>query len=140
VSFTERIDAPPEEVWKALTDPAILADWLMPNDFVAEVGRRFTFEPDHETPWEGNVECEVLELVPARKMSWSWKTSGMKRPSRVQFELVPKQASTEVVFTHQGEADEPVTKGLTGGWPDMLERLTSTLRNGRPCRQKGEPS
>ena len=123
VDITDFFDVPPEEVWKSLTDPKVLADWLMPNDFVAEVGRAFKFVPDHVTPWDGDVECHVLQIVPLQKMVWSWKTNGMNRPSRIEFVLVPKRSGTELHFKHFGDADEGLAKGLKGGWPDRFERL-----------------
>lgn len=123
VNITEFFGVPPEEVWKSLTDSEVLADWLMPNDFVAEVGRPFTFVPDHVTPWEGDVKCEVLELVPHKRMVWSWETSGMNRPSRIEFVLVPKENGTELRFKHVGDADEGLAKGLKGGWPDRFGLL-----------------
>ena len=55
---------PPEKVWRALTDPELLASWLMPNDFEPRVGHQFTFRTDpvpaHD--FDGIVRCEVLEL------------------------------------------------------------------------------
>lgn len=128
VSFTEFFPATPDQVWESLTNPKILGDWLMPNDFVPEVGKTFTFVPDHPTPWDGNVECKVLELVTGKRMVWSWTTAGMDQPSRVEFELVPKGRGTELVFKHSGEADEPVAGGLKGGWPKMFAQLASQLK------------
>lgn len=128
VRIREFFAAPPEEVWRALTNRDVLADWLMPNDFVAEIGKSFTFVPDHETPWDGNVECRVIELRPPEKMTWSWKTRGMPRPSRVEFELIPKPGGTQLVFRQDGEADAPVADGLDGGWPHMFARLETRLR------------
>ena len=128
VRLTERFESPPEDVWKALTTSETLAAWLMPNDFVPEVGSRFTFEPDHETPWEGNVQCKVLELETERRMTWSWRTSGMDRPSRVTFELVAREGATDLHFRHIGEAGGDVAEGLEGGWPKMLDRLHETMR------------
>ena len=57
---------PPEKVWRALTDSAVLASWLMPNDFQPRIGHRFTFrtEPVPTHGFDGIVHCEVLELVP----------------------------------------------------------------------------
>lgn len=138
VKLTEFFEAAPDEVWESLTDPAILAEWLMPNDFVPEVGARFTFEPDHPTPWEGNVECEVLQLLPPKKMVWSWRTRGMDEPTRVEFRLVPKRGGTELVFEHGGAADEPVARGLHGGWPDMVDRLTVSLQRRATLGEKNK--
>jgi uncharacterized protein YndB with AHSA1/START domain len=136
VNLKEFFAATPDEVWESLTDREVLADWLMPNDFVAEVGTTFTLVPDHPAPWKGDVECEVLQLLPRKKMVWSWKTLGMQEATRVEFELIPKKGGTELVFKHGGDADEPVAKGLKGGWPDMFDRLTVTVgKRGRLTEQ-----
>ena len=60
----------PEKLWKALTVPELLAKWLGPNDVRPEVGRRFRLEPD--------IECEVLEAEPNRRLRLSWR----ERPER----------------------------------------------------------
>lgn len=55
---------PPAKVWRALTDPGLMARWLMPNDFKAEVGHEFTFttEPVAQVGFDGIVYCRVLEI------------------------------------------------------------------------------
>jgi uncharacterized protein YndB with AHSA1/START domain len=123
VDLDEYIDAPPLEVWKALTDPAALARWLMPNDFEPRVGQRFTLSPDCPASWEGGVACEVLELVPGERMVWSWQTKGMERPSRVVFELSARGTGTRLRFRHTGEADDRIARDLKGGWPGKIDRL-----------------
>jgi uncharacterized protein YndB with AHSA1/START domain len=123
VDLDEHLESPPQEVWKALTDPVLLARWLMPNDFEPRVGKRFTLVPDCPTSWEGNVACEVLELVPGRRMVWSWQTKGMERPTRVIFELSASGTGTRLRLRHMGEADEPIARDLKGGWPGKLASL-----------------
>src|SRR5215813_13888450 len=63
----------PEKVWRALTDPTLLAAWLMPNDIRAEVGHRFTFRAQPVAGWDGTVHCEVLAVEPNRRLSYSWR-------------------------------------------------------------------
>jgi len=123
VDLDEYLDRPPEEVWKALTDPVLLGRWLMPNDFEPRVGKRFTFAPDCPTSWEGSVACEVLELVPGRRMVWSWQTKGMEHPTRVIFELSARGRGTRLRLRHTGEADEPIVRDLKGGWPGKVASL-----------------
>ncbi len=123
VDLDEYFAAPPQRVWQALTDPALLARWLMPNDFEPKVGKRFTFAPDCPASWEGNVACEVLELVPGQRMVWSWHTKGMERPTRIVFELSASGTGTRLRLRHVGEADEPVVRDLKGGWPGKVEAL-----------------
>jgi len=127
VELDQFIASPPEEVWKALTDPAQLARWLMPNDFEPRVGKRFTFVSDCPAAWEGDVACEVLELVPNERMVWSWQTSGMERPTRVVFELSASGLGTRLRLRHSGEVDEAVARDLQGGWPGKLEGLASSI-------------
>jgi uncharacterized protein YndB with AHSA1/START domain len=123
VDLDEYLESPPPKVWKALTDRALLARWLMPSDFEPRVGKRFAFAPDCPTSWEGNVACEVLELVPGQRIVWSWQTKGMERPTRVVFELSASGTGTRLHLRHTGEADEPIVRDLKGGWPGKVARL-----------------
>lgn len=78
---------PPQLVWRALTDPALISEWLMETDFAPEVGRRFTLRTDPQPGFDGVVHCEVLELEPVRRMRWSWR--GGPIDTVVSFELEP---------------------------------------------------
>ena len=66
------LDAPPPLVWRALTEPALLARWLAPNDIKAEVGRRFTVRPDGPIG-AAPIDCEVLAIEPERLLSYRWR-------------------------------------------------------------------
>ncbi|WP_027166304.1 SRPBCC domain-containing protein [Mesorhizobium sp. WSM3224] len=80
LSFECDLADPPEKVWRALTEPELLAAWLMPNDMKAETGRRFAFAgPD------APVECEVLEAEPGRLLRYSWR----ERPPANDANLLP---------------------------------------------------
>src|SRR5260370_35345859 len=63
---------PPEKVWKALTTAELIGRWLMPNDFEPVVGKRFTFTTRPMGDWDGGVHCEVMEVVPLRRLVYSW--------------------------------------------------------------------
>lgn len=65
------LDHPPEKVWRALTEPELLAAWLLPNDIQAEEGRRFTLRgaPGSDKP----VDCEVLAAEPPRLLRYRWR-------------------------------------------------------------------
>jgi len=68
LSFECELPDPPEKVWRALTEPELLAAWLMPNDIRPEAGRRFAFAgPD--VP----IECQVLEAEPGKLLRYSWR-------------------------------------------------------------------
>ncbi len=64
---------PPPAVWRALTEPALLARWLMENDIRPEVGHRFTFRAPPVAGWDGVVHCEVLEVDAPRRLRYTWR-------------------------------------------------------------------
>jgi cytochrome b561 len=69
------IPHPPEKVWRALTQTALLEDWLMKNDFTPTLGAKFTFRTQPMPHWNGVVECEVLAGEPHRRLSYSWNAA-----------------------------------------------------------------
>lgn len=73
-SVVERdIAYPPEKVWRALTQPHLIEEWLMKSDFQPVVGHGFSFRAD----W-GSVDCEVLEIEPERTLSYIWAAHGLE--------------------------------------------------------------
>src|SRR6185295_5050781 len=86
------IPQPPEQVWRALTDSATLAEWMYPNDFQPRVGHQFTFRvpPNPKVGFAGlDVRCEVLECEPSCKLAFSWSAGGPVENTRVSFRLEP---------------------------------------------------
>ena len=68
LSFDCELPDPPEKVWRALTEPELLAAWMMPNDIKPETGSRFSFSgPD------APIECEILDAEPGRLLRYSWR-------------------------------------------------------------------
>jgi uncharacterized protein YndB with AHSA1/START domain len=108
---------PPERVWRALVDPAELARWLMPNDFVAVPGRRFTFDA---RPALGVIDGEVLEAEPPRLLRCRW--SGEFGDTVVTFRLTPVPGGTRLHLEHTGWPDHAREErdGFDGGWNDKL--------------------
>jgi uncharacterized protein YndB with AHSA1/START domain len=128
LSFDEFYPHPPEAVWRALTDPAALSSWLMPNDFQPQVGRRFSFKSEASPPnTGGTIECEVLALEPPSRMVWSWHGTDQVAPTRVEFRLEPVAGGTRLILTHTGERDPETVARVTAGWPKQLGRLRATL-------------
>ena len=126
---------PPERVWQALTDPALLARWLMPNDFKPVIGHAFTFrtEPVPQHGFDGVVHCEVLALEPPRLMRFSWRSDVID--TVVSWSLVPEGAGTRLLITQDGfdETDprQRMVMGiLGGGWRGHLIRQLGTLLGG----------
>ena len=94
IEVDEFLPQPPGRVWQALTDSALLARWLMPNDFKPVVGHAFTFrtEPVPQHGFDGLVHCEVLDLEPPRLMRFSWR--GGNLDTVVSWSLVPEGSGT----------------------------------------------
>jgi uncharacterized protein YndB with AHSA1/START domain len=71
---------PPVKVWRALTEPELLAKWLMPTDMQPIVGKTFMFKvplPSGSTRWDGIVNCEVKEIEPHKRLRYSWRGGGL---------------------------------------------------------------
>jgi uncharacterized protein YndB with AHSA1/START domain len=120
---------PPERVWRALVDPTELNVWLMPTDFVAEVGRRFTLDA---TPSMGLITGEVLQADPPRLLRCRW--SGVFGETVVEFKLTPQGTGTRLRLEHGGW-DKPHhadRDGFDQGWKDKLSKDLPARLN-LPC-------
>ncbi|MFI6925613.1 SRPBCC domain-containing protein [Nonomuraea spiralis] len=123
IRLDEFLAHPPAKVWRALTDPELMARWLMPNDFRLEVGHRFTFttQPKKAVGFDGVVHCEVLEFEAEKLLRISW--SDRKQADwTVTWRLVPEGRGTRLFLDHEGfDPDDPVQqlsrKIMGGGWP-----------------------
>jgi len=89
LSFDCELPDPPEKVWRVLTEPELLAAWMLPNDMKPESGKRFAFAgPD------APIECEVLEAEPGKLLRYSWR----ERPGADAADRLPAIDSV-VTFT-----------------------------------------
>ena len=129
---------PPERVWRALTDPKVLADWLIENDFEPRVGHQFRFRTKPQPGFDGLVECEVVEVDPPRRLAYTWKGGAMRVPTLVTFTLDPIPGGTRLRLEHSG------WEGLSGlalraihsqGWKSKLLRQTLPTTLGAACRR-----
>ena len=127
IVFVEELPHPIEKVWAALTDPADLADWLMPNDFEPRLGKRFTLQCPPAPDRRGWVECVLLELEPPRRMVWSWQAAAESEPSHVEFRLEPSANGTRLTLTHSREPIDTERQRFAGGWTEKLANLRQRL-------------
>lgn len=99
---------PPEIVWDYLTDPVLLSQWLMPNDFRPVAGHKFRFRAKAQTRlgFDGNIYCEVLEVIPFKKLSYAWRggpgSGKVSLDSIVVWTLTEKENGTELLLEHKG--------------------------------------
>src|SRR5215203_4853311 len=93
------IPQPPEQVWRAITDSATLAEWMFPNDFQPRVGHRFTFQVpgNPKMNFDGlTVRCEVLECQPPTRLEFSWSAGEAVENTKVSFALEPDGDGTRI--------------------------------------------
>ena len=88
---------PPEKLWRALTQPHLIAEWLMANDFIPELEHRFKLKAD----W-GIVDCQVLAIEPNRTLAYSWAALGLD--SVVTWTLTPTRHGTHLRMEQTGFA------------------------------------
>ena len=112
----------PEKLWRALTQPHLIADWLMQNDFAATTGHRFRFTAD----W-GSVDCQVLTVEENRMLSYSWAAMGLD--SVVTFTLSPTRTGTHLKLEQTGfkPGMAQAYGGARIGWNNFLDRLGQLL-------------
>lgn len=125
IHVDEFLAHPPAKVWVALTDPDLIARWLMPNDFKPVVGHRFTMQakPNPRTNFSGTIRCEVLELSPEKLLSISWDdaTDTNTLKTVVTWTLHPEGNGTRLFLEHRSfHPDNPVHQLtrtiMNGGW------------------------
>ena len=117
----------PQEVWEYLTKPELLEQWLGKSDFQPIVGYKFRFI----SPYGNDSYCEVLEVKPFTRLSYSWQKNSAKdnKPfnSKIVWTLVPKENGTELQLVHNGfTALEDITAHENGwniaetNWQELL--------------------
>ncbi len=123
---------PPAQVWRALTEPKLLASWLMDNDIEPVVGHRFTFRAKPMPGWDGTVQCEVLEVEPLQKISYSWRGADIDTVVTWTLSGTPS-GGTHLHLEHTGfkAKDAMALDGLGNGWrgkvAERMERAITAL-------------
>ena len=118
---------PPEKIWRALTQPHLIAEWLMQNDFAPVVGRQFSLRMDPQPNWNGVIDCQVLVVEPNKTLSYAWGALGLE--SVVTFTLTPTPAGTKLRMAQTGfRPDQPQNyQGAKYGWQQFIAKLEQVL-------------
>jgi uncharacterized protein YndB with AHSA1/START domain len=116
------IPHPPEKVWRALTQPHLIAEWLMANDFEATLGRKFNLRWENRG-MSGVIEAEVLTIEPPHTLAYSWNSMGVD--SVVTFTLTPTAAGAHLKMEQAGfKSDQKANiEGARYGWTGFLAKL-----------------
>jgi uncharacterized protein YndB with AHSA1/START domain len=113
---------PPEKIWRALTQPHPIEEWLMKNDFKPDVGQRFKLTAD----W-GAVDCQVLDAEPNKTLSYTWNAMGLE--SIVTWTLTPTSTGTHLRMEQSGfrPDQQQAFQGAQYGWQKFFANLEQVL-------------
>ncbi len=118
---------PPEKIWRALTQPHLIEDWLMKNDFAPVVGHRFNLRRNPRPDLNIVIDCQVLVVEPNKTLSYTWAAYGLE--SVVTWTLTPTSAGTHLRMEQSGfRPDQPQAyHGAKGGWQQFFAALEQAL-------------
>ncbi len=116
------IPHPPEKIWRALTQPHLIEEWLMKNDFQPVVGHNFNFRGD----W-GAVDCQVRTVEPHKTLSYTWGAFGLG--TVVTWTLTPTNTGTHLRMEQSGfgAAQQQAYQGAKFGWKKFFGNLEQVL-------------
>jgi len=124
-----------ETIWKTLTDGDLMGRWLMmqPKGYEAVPGNRFTYQTTPAGPWDGVIQCEVLEVRPNERLSYSWRGGhesntdyGSRLDTIVTFTLTRLDGGTKLRVVHSGfitPKNDSAYKNMSGGWKKVIGRI-----------------
>jgi uncharacterized protein YndB with AHSA1/START domain len=119
----------PEKLWRALTQPHLMEEWLMKNDFKPQVGHRFNLRGE----WGGVLDCEVLAIEPHKTLSYTWnfkhEDPAYDLTSVVTFTLTPTASGTRLRMEQAGfrPDQKQAYGGAHAGWKTFLDNLDQLL-------------
>lgn len=120
---------PPQRLWRALTQPHLIAEWLMKNDFAPVPGHRFNLSGE----WGGVLDCEVLEVEPNETLSYTWNFANadpaFALESVVVFSLTPIDGGTRLRMEQSGfrPDQKQAFGGAKMGWQGFFVKLDALL-------------
>jgi uncharacterized protein YndB with AHSA1/START domain len=126
IECDEYVTHPPAAVWRALTEPELLAQWWAPGDIQPVAGHRFLLDMG---PW-GSQACQVVAVEPERLLAYRFGEGSLD--TTVTWRLVPEGTGTRVFLTHSGfDLETPTGRqgydGMGRGWPTVLARIAQAV-------------
>jgi len=115
-------------VWKALTDKDDMKQWYFDlPEFKPEVGCEFSFTAG--PPGKDYLHlCKVTDVIPGKKISYSWRYDGYEGNSFVSFELFAEGEKTRLKLTHEGLETFPASNpdfaasNFAAGWTGFMDK------------------
>lgn len=122
----------PAKVWRALTAPELLPEWLLPAvGLELEPGAAFTLQAPPQPGWDGTVHCRMVEVEPERRLRYTWLVGDLD--TLVTFTLTPTDSGTRLVIVQSGFRPDQKRNfgGARYGWKTMGGRLVDLLARTR---------
>ncbi|SMH51858.1 SRPBCC family protein [Mesorhizobium australicum] len=124
----------PATIWRLLTSADLIGRWMMqPTGFEPVVGNRFTFSTKPAGEWDGTIHCEVLQVVPEKRLAYAWKGGhpsnaayGSPLDTVVTWSLERVADGTRVRVVHSGfvlPTNDTAYANMSNGWPKVLHNL-----------------
>jgi len=129
VVVEREIPHPPEKIWRALTQPHLIEEWLMKSDFKPVIGHRFNLRGE----WGGVLDCEVLTIEPNKTLAYTWDfahdDAAFNLKSVVTFTLTPTPRGTRLRMEQSGFRSDQrqAVGGANAGWQKFFEKLEQVL-------------
>jgi uncharacterized protein YndB with AHSA1/START domain len=130
IAFEFDLPHAPEKVWRALTDPVLLTEWLLPVvELKLEPGAAFTLKTQPYPGWDGTVNCRILESDAHRKLSYAWVVGELDLDTVVTFTLAPTASGTRLSLVQSGFKPNQKQNfgGARYGWKLMGGKLVDLL-------------
>ena len=127
VIVERQIPHPPEKIWRALTQPHLIEEWLMKSDFVPVVGHRFNLRRNPRSDLNIVIDCQVVVVEPNRTLSYTWAAFGLE--SVVTWTLTPTSTGTHLRMEQSGfrPDQQQAYYGATSGWQQFFAALEQVL-------------
>lgn len=117
------LNHPAEKVWRALTQPQLVREWLLDGDIIAEEGHRFAFAAGF-----GEIECKVVEVEPGVRLAYTWEALGLE--SVVTWTLSSRGGATLLRLEQTGFRRDQAQAygGANAGWKRFIGKLDTLLQ------------
>ena len=126
----------PEAIWKTLTSGELIGRWLMaPTGFEPVQGRQFTFQTTPAGAWDGTIRCEVLEVIPNKRLAYTWQSGdegnvgyGSPLNTVVAWTLTQVTTGTRLQLIHSGfiaPKNDSALKSFSDGWKKVVTNIGS---------------
>jgi uncharacterized protein YndB with AHSA1/START domain len=135
LTLKRRLNAAPEKVYAAWTDPEKIVRWFGPDagpvkhaETDVRTGGYYAIAFDTEDGEQHHVSGVYREVVPNRKLvfTWAWRTMP-ERESLVTILIKPDGDGALLTLIHEQFFDEPARDRHRAGWTGCLDKLERFL-------------